>query len=466
MDAEDSDYLARDLRQVEFWPGKTAELDFAALAVSAIRVKSVSSPFPLRSLELYLDTALHNVFGRPQPRLGDSDTLSFTRIKNRILPVSGGMVLKIGDDVPQPPFAWRDADPVELGLSFTYNTNGFFRILKNLRQAGLVEESDVPRLLDDACLLLAALYRADDHSLIRNINNNLNMYLIPKVIEHVVGKACFDADLQELATTRSAVDQAIALAQRRRHLPTLAKMKISLGMGISFMEGRLRRGQLTRDNIDQVETCSHRFDESKLAIDHRSQFLNMISNAGRSSRHFSLAVVLDDAAESVDDLLWLQDLAQQYSFLRIHLLVNSRQVSINFSFHLMHQIWRAPVFHELTSRIGSQVLVTVIDFPLISFQTNYLPMSALRVINEADAIYIKGANFFETCQFREKETFYAFVVYGAMSRRYSGLNDFDGVFAHVPCGSVGYIHNAAGRPPIRLKDIVAPPSMMDSCDTD
>jgi hypothetical protein len=132
----------------------------------------------------------------------------------------------------------------------------------------------------------------------------------------------------------------------------------------------------------------------------------------------------------------------------------------------MHQIWRAPVFHELTSRIGSQVLVTVIDFPLISFQTNYLPMSALRVINEADAIYIKGANFFETCQFREKETFYAFVVYGAMSRRYSGLNDFDGVFAHVPCGSVGYIHNAAGRPPIRLKDIVAPPSMMDSCDTD
>jgi len=460
VNVEASDHLARNLRQVEFWPGKTAELDIATLAASAVRVKAVSSPFPLRCLDLYLNSELDDAFSRLLPRLRDSETETFTTIKNSILPTSHGEVLQIGDHVPQPPFAWRDADPFELGLSFTYNTNGFFRILMNLRQAGLVEESDVPRLLDDACLLIGALYRADGHSLIRNVNNNLNMYLIPKVIEHVVGKTRFDADLQELATTRSAVDQAIILAHRRRNLPTLTKMKISLGMGISFMEGRLRHGQLTHDGIDQVETCSHRFDESKLAIDHRPQFLEMISNAGRG-RHFSLAVILDDAAESIDDLLWLQDLVQEYPFLRVHLLVNSRQVSINFSVHLMHQIWRAPVFHELTSRIGSQVLLTVIDFPLVSFQTNYLPRSASRLISEADVVYVKGANFFETCQLREKETFYAFVVYGAISRRYSGLNDFDGVFAHVPSGSIGYIHNAGGCPPITLKDIVA----LDRCTT-
>jgi hypothetical protein len=437
-----SDHVTRNLRQIQFWPGKTAEIDTAALASSAVRVKAVSSPFPLRCLDLYLNTE----------RM-DFETETFKVMKNSILPTSHGEVLQIDDHVPQPPFAWRDADPFELGLSFTYNTNALYRILMNLRHAGLIGEPDVPRLLDDACLFLGLLYRADDHSLIRNINNNLNMYLIPKVIEHVVGETRFDADRQELATTRSAVYQAIVLAHRRRDLPTLRKMKISLGMGISFMEGRLRGGQLTRDSFDQVETCSHRFDESKLAIDHRQRFLEMISNAGRR-RHFTLAVILDDAAESIDDLLWLQDLVQEYPFLRVHLLINSRQVSINFSVHLMQQIWSAPVFHELTSRTGSQVLLTVIDFPLVSFQTNYLPRSASRVIREADIVFIKGANFFETCQLREKETFYAFVVYGAISRRYSGLNDFDGVFAYVPSGKVGYIHNAGGLPPITLKDIV------------
>ena len=369
------------------------------------------------------------------------------------MPTCNGEALQIGNNISQPPFAWHDATPFELGLSFTYSTNGFFRILMNLRAAGLVEEANIPRLLDQACLLLSALYKADDYSLIKNINNNLNMYLIPKVIEQVVGKDRFDADCQELMTTRSAINQAIILAYRSRNLSTLTKMKISLGMGISFAGNQLLDIQLTHGSLEHMEMGSHRYDDSKLAIDHRLIFLDMISNAGRRG-HFSLAVVLDDAAESVNDLLWLQDLIQKYPFLSITLLINSRQVSINFSVHHMQQICHTPLFCELTSRIDSQVHLKVIDFPLISFQPNYLPESASRVIGDADVVYIKGANFFETCQLREKETFYAFVVYGDISRRYSGLNDFDGVFAYVPSGSVGYMHNTESHP-ITLKDIAA-----------
>jgi hypothetical protein len=376
-------------------------------------------------------------------------------IEDTFLPQACGATLRIGDEVPQPPFAWREADALELGLSFTYNTNAFFRILLNLREAGLVEASDMTRLLDDACLLLGELYRTDDHFLIKNINNNFNMYLIPKVVEYLVGRTCYDADLQELATTRAAVERALVLASQRRHLPILDKMKLALGMGVSFMEGRLRHGGLSRGDLDEIERFSHRFDSSAIAIDHRAQLLDMISDAGRNKHGFTLGVILDDAAESVDDLLWIQDLVQQYPFFRVHLLVNSLQVSINFSAQLMQQIWRASIFQELTTRRGSQVFLTEIEFPLISFQTNYLPQSAWRVIDDADVIYVKGANFFETCQIREKETFYAFVVFGQMSRRYSGLNDFDGVFAHVPAGSVGYLHAPAGRPPITLRQMTS-----------
>jgi len=442
-----------NLRQVEFWPGKIAEIDISALTASAVRVKGIMAPSPLRCLDLYLNTEPRKIISSPSPELFELATENLTAIKSSILPTCDGEVLQIDNNISQPPFTWRDASPFELGLSFTYSTNAFFRILMNLRQVDLVAEADIPRLLDQACLLLSALYKADGHSLIRNINNNLNMYLIPKVIELVVGKERFNADRQELTATRSAVDQAIILAYRNRNLPTPTKMKISLGMGISFIGGQVLYGHPPRDSLEQVDTCSHRYDDSRLAIDHRSLFLEMISNAGRRG-HFSLAVILDDAAESVDDLLWLQDLVQEYPFLYINLLVNSRQVSINFSAHHMQQVWRTSLFYELRSRIGSQAHLTIIDFPLISFQTNYLPQSASRVIDDADAVYVKGANFFETCQLREKETFYAFVVYGDISRRYSGLNDFDGVFAYVPSGKVGYIHNSEGRP-ITLKEIVA-----------
>ena len=63
-------------------------------------------------------------------------------------------------------------------------------------------------------------------------------------------------------------------------------------------------------------------------------------------------------------------------------------------------------------RFGNQFKVTKIYCPFISFQTNYLPPNAKRVIKESDVVYIKGANFFETCQIPEKKSFHVFVVFG------------------------------------------------------
>ena len=76
------------------------------------------------------------------------------------------------------------------------------------------------------------------------------------------------------------------------------------------------------------------------------------------------------------------------------------------------------------------------------------------VIREADAVFIKGANFFETCQIREKPTFHAFVVYGPVSKSYTGLGDFDGVFAYLPPGEVGYAHRRHGDRHETLREVV------------
>jgi hypothetical protein len=436
----------------------SAAIDLKRVARFAIPVKGVAYHTPLRFLEIYGNSGVGPSTVCSGVKHSSCSTSPAARpwsqIARDFLPKIPGVRIALGDDVPQPPFAWRDADADYLALSFTYNTNALFRILSLLSERRLIEASDVDLLLDRACLLLASLYKARNHFLIRNINNNLNMYLISKVVESLVGKKCYNSDQQELQATRHSLTVALSMATQYKYFPVMEKMAVALGEGVCFMESRMSRGRLSKGGSTHVQEAIHQFYGKRIAIDHRSKLLEVISNAGLKKNSFSLAVILDDATESVGDLLWLQDLMQEFPFFKAHLLVNTAQVSINFSSHMMREIWRSPCFRSLVSRIGSQLFVTRIYCPLISFQTNYLPPSARKVIRESDAVYVKGANFFETCQIPEKDSFHAFVVFGPMCRAFTGLSDFQGVFSFLPAGTTGYRHHAGSRRVVSLSDTI------------
>jgi hypothetical protein len=441
---------------VEFWSGNSAELDLQTLTELAVPVKGVSYRSPLRFLEIYANTPVSSNLSASRSSCFGNPDLTWKQIETTFLPRIPGVDLMLGHDVPQPPFAWREADAVYLALSFTYNTNAFFRIFNALAEEGTIAFTDVDSLLDKACVLLTNLYKTRDHFLIRNINNNFNMYLISKVVEFLVGKKRYDSERQELRTVRKSLSLALSMIPDQAHYSVIEKMGIAVGTGVCFMESRMREDRPESGNTNEIQEVSYRYYQKPIAIDHRSKLLEMIVEGGIRKNSFTLAVILDDATESVVDLLWLQDLLEQFPFLKANLLINTAQISINFSTHLLREVWRTPSFRRLISKLNSQFLLTDTYCPLISFQTSLLPSAAVRAIQKADAVYIKGANFFETCQIREKETFHAFVVYGPVSRLYTGLKDFDGVFAHVPAGTVGYDHrDASSRGVVSLTDIVA-----------
>jgi hypothetical protein len=362
--------------------------------------------------------------------------------------------LGLGENVPQPPFAWRDADAEFLAVSFTYNTSAFFRIFSELQKAGQIPANSVGELVDRACLLLAQLYRAKGHFLIRNINNNFNMLLISRVVEFLVGKKVYNSEMQELDLTRQSLAASLALAGDHLHLPLKKLMGIAVAKGVSFIESRIVSERLGKLAVQQVQDVTWRYGDGNLVIDDRDDLIKMISDAGPRKNGFTLAVILDDATETVDDLLWLMAAMDNYPFLKVHLLVNKAQVSINFSVQMFDIILRTPCFKGLANHLNGQLRVLPIYCPLVSFQTEYLPQRAKRAISQADAVYIKGANFFETCQIPEKETFYAFVVFGPISRLYTGLQNFDAVFAHLPAGTAGYVHNQQSEKIVTLTQIV------------
>jgi hypothetical protein len=433
----------RPTLRVRFWEGMEADIDLPAVARAAIPVKGVAYHSPLRFLETFVDDDLLK---------GPSRLASRSIDPQQFLPRIPGVAITLGDGVSQPPFSWKDAAPEFLCQSFTYNVNAFYRILCGLRDRELIEDAEVEPALGEACCLLAALYKAEKAFLLRSINNNLNMFLISRIIETLVGPHRYSAERQEVWLTRRSLDLALQLAPAHASLSLPEKMAVALGTGVSFAESRL--GAPPRATIQAVEDISRQYAGCHLAIDHRERLLARISNAGLTEGAFILAVVLDDTTESVDDLLWITDLLIQFPFLRINLVVNTAQISINFSADMLRRVLATPVFRTLRSSLGAQLTVTEIYCPLISFQTSYLPPAARRAIDDADAVFVKGANFFETCQIPEKDTYYGFVVFGPVSRTYTGLHDLDAVFVNVPAGTTGYVHRGPRLAPLRLTDIV------------
>lgn len=437
--------------RIRFWQGLEADIDLVAIRRAAVPVKGISCENPLRFLEIYSN--LEATEENAQRWWG------WTEIERQFFPVIPTVTVRLGRHVPQPPFAWQDASPEHLCVSFTYNTNAILRILIMLCEMERIPQARVQSLLDEACQILAKIYRAREYFVIRNMNNNFNMFLISKVIEFLVGKGIYDSECQELERTRASLAVALKICEEQEQLSLQDKIAVALGRGVSFLESKLKSGRLDKRDLLSAQDISHRYSGTTLAIDHRDRFFAMISNGCEHNGRFVLAVVFDDATETADDLLWLLSLLEEFPCLEITLLVNTAQISINFSHHMLDEVLRANAFRCMVHQVQERLNVITVYCPFISFQTNYLPQEAHDAIGAADAVYIKGANFFETCQIRDKHTFYGFVVYGPISRAYSGLNDFDAVFAHVPPGSTGYIHGGKMGSITTLRQICEPPGI-------
>jgi hypothetical protein len=426
---------ARKLYRVEFWPDFQAEIDLSQITSSAIPVKGKLYKDPLRFLEIFANLP----HGSPMPH--QEDLISWSAIEQEFMPRIPGVSFSLGENISQPPFTWKECSAYALSVNFTYNTNAIYRIMSNLNEQGLIPASEMDNFIDRACLRLAGIYRAQNSFVMRNMNNNFNMFLISRVVESLLGKSIYNSEMQEYPLTHRSLQIALALARDYVHLDTLQKMAVALGKGVAFIEKRLTNDGLPKDEQQTVEEIAYRYYEKPLAIDDRLLLIEKISNGCTGRNGFTLTAILDDASETVDDLLWMLDLMDRYPSFRVRLLVNTAQISINFSSQMLADVLADPTFHGLVERLGKQFQVIEMYCPFISFQTSVLPPAAKQAIQDSDAVFVKGANFFETCQIVEKDAIYAFVVFGPISRIYSGLQDYDPVFAFIPAGGTGYVHD-------------------------
>jgi hypothetical protein len=425
------------MTRIEFWPGCAADIDLHLLAADAVSVKGVAHDNPCRLLEIYgnlpassRELSKSMPFSLPSP----------AEVREIFLPQVPGVETPLGAMLYQPPFLWSDCDPKHIARNFTYTTNAFYRIFKNLADSGRISVGQVPKLLDQACLLLSHVYRTDEHAYLKYINNNVSMFMVSRVVEHIVGRTTYSSDAQEVQLTTQSLHVALAHVGEHAALELPQQMALALGRGIAFVEAIVASRDFEATDEVFTQETAYRYVERPLAVDHRWHLIDRVAAADSEGKPFDLCAILDDTVESVDDLLWMQTMLLRFRSLRVNVLVNTAQVSINFSAAMLDRVLASPQFFQLAQMLGQRFEATRLYCPLISFQWNFFTNHTRNAIDRANAVYVKGLNFFETCQLPHKDAYYAFVVYGPISRQYTGLQDFDGVFARLPPQVVGYEH--------------------------
>ena len=418
----------------------------------SVPVKGKSYHNPSRSLEIFFDFNINEA----QNTLTKHGIVFYNEnnVSEIFLPKAPSSQRSVGNGIYQPPFVWEDSSPLALAINFTYNTNALYRIFSNLADNNLIPQEIINSLIDKACLLLSYIYKANDNHVLRFINNNINMYILSKIVESLVGREIYNPVIQEPLLTSQTLNLTLNSIAEYTALTVKQKMAVAMGRGIAFLENVI---SLKTENISSnssVENQTYRYIESPFAVDDRDKLIEMVESAKENNKPISMCAILDDTSESVLDLLWMQHLLDSYNNFNIQLLLNTAQISINFSYPMLETVLASTHFKSLASKINSQVFVHKTYCPLISFQTNFISKNAWEIIDKSDFLYIKGLNFFETCQNMGKDAFYAFVVYGPISSLYTGLINFDPVFAFIPKDKTGYIHNKDHTKIKRLIDIV------------
>lgn len=160
-----------------------------------------------------------------------------------------------------------------------------------------------------------------------------------------------------------------------------------------------------------------------LKINHIDKFIKKLDTTN------NLTMILDDNGESIFDLFLAQTILQNYPHIKINFLINKFPVSINISADTFETALQSSIFKKLREfRQDGRARVLFQNCPFNSFQTTHLTPETVATIKQADFIYVKGQNFFESFDTSLADTFYAFVSSSDMNIKLTGFNKGDGIF--------------------------------------
>jgi hypothetical protein len=361
----------------------------------------------------------------------------------RLSPLAGVHTGPLQLDDAQP-FPLRLASPQKL-----VHTLGWIDANVKVTVESLTAPYDVPapavrQIVESALKIYSYLVKQRDYYLARSINFNHSMFLQDRILNLLLGDSiCMAAD--RLGGSGKLANQ-IAM-ELLRNLDTLSYRQLcalSVFMGVIWTSSQdVQRAfaanpSLTLGHIEtQLNTQAGNW-----CIDHTDRFL---ADMGTEAP-ITVCVILDDNGESVFDVALFQRLLNDSGSLRVVLIVNRYPVSNNIALETLQDLLRDPFFQDLRRHLEQGRAGLCVERQVFrSFELAHLQPETVHLIRQSQATYIKGVNFFETCQIPDITRYYCFTVHGRTSTMLTGCAEGKGVFVKLRPGETGYTYHSPDR---------------------
>ena len=374
------------------------------------------------------------------------DPLSYSvdSIDLRPTVASGSMINLFRLDIPRP-FPLERAGHAKLLHTLAWIDSNIKVNVERIGTASGMPIDAISDLVETALTIYCLLIKMQDFRLARLINFNHSMFLQERILNLVFGDPLFfgspGVESDALKTGALANHMALELLKGLGVLSYRRLCTLSLFMGVVWTNHPDVQRAFEVSPDESLGALQLKLGEAtkQICIDHIDHFL---AHIGKDATE-TVLVILDDNGESVFDLALWQQLLRETGHLKVEFIVNRYPVSNNIALDTLERLLSDDYFAALQHyRARGRVMLCIEEQAFRSFEFAYLSPCALRHIENADLAYIKGANFFETFQPTKLTRYYCFTVNGFTSRLLTGCPEGSGVFARVPAGCEGYLHES------------------------
>lgn len=363
------------------------------------------------------------------------------------------------------PFSWKIPSEERILYSFGIMDSNVKIILESIARQGLIPRDQVPFLAYKAHRILAMLLKSNDYYFTQYINNTLIHYLHGRVIELLIGSqryGSYRANPEHLKQFQRFNDVALLLL---RQLLTEKDLNIgreisAMGLALEIMAGTtwwhkicgpLESGRFDEvpRSLDQGHVLRRHFEgeslspESLFLMNDFPELLLDIEEKAQGGPGPRVVFMLDDVGEAVFHFNFIQKFMTQYPALIGSVWVGRIPIENNIWENEANRLIENPYFAGLNQyRRQGRFSIYGYRSPLMSPDVRFLTPAERKTLIRAEAVVVFGANFTETVQMREANTYYFNVPWSLTAAQVAGydVNDMRGkcYIVHAPRGALAY----------------------------
>jgi hypothetical protein len=339
------------------------------------------------------------------------------------------------------PFPLRLASPRKLMHTLVWIDTNVKVAVESIAEIHKVPPSAVRQTVETALRIYSYLVKQEDYQLARSINFNCSMFLQDRILNLIFGDDIYLAANRLQEQGRFANHIALQLLKNLGGLSYRQLCALSVFMGVIWtshkdvQQGFLANPGATLGRIDAQLNAQ----QANWCIDHIDLFLAEVG----TDHQKPIVVILDDNGESVFDIALFQHLLNDTGTLEVTFVVNHYPISNNIALSTFQALLEDSYFADLKRYFEQgRGTLCVEKQAFRSFELAYLRPETRDAVNNSQATYIKGVNFFETFQLSNITRYHCFTVYGHTSMLLTGCPAGKGVFVKLPSGQTGYTYHS------------------------